>query len=693
MPESPSDGGGGAPENADQASKGATPLVPDLALREVRKGRRPGDRYVRVTPRSRQPFRPVREGEYVATELAIRPRSLFESLLTGAKRVGLGAPLATSRLMEQRLGKVQALAVMASDNLSSSAYATEEILRVLLLAGTGALTASLPIAATIAALVVVVAISYTQVIRAYPGGGGSYVVAKQNLGALAGRVAGASLIVDYTLTVAVSTAAGVAAITSAIPEAHAYRVPLAVALVAAITWLNLRGVRESARVLAVPTYVFILSFVALLATGFVRMGLGHDLSASPGPNPLQEGGHMLGLFLILRAFSSGAAALTGIEAVSNGVPSFKPPEARNASITLAWMAGILVVFFLGLTALAHQLEVAPSETKTVVAQVAESVFGKTPLFYIVQFATMMILVLAANTSFAGLPRLASVLARDRELPRQFAFRGDRLVFSHGIIALGLASAVLLVIFKAETHSLIPLYAVGVFVAFTLSQAGLVVHWHRDGSPGAHASLLVNAVGAIATGIVAAVIAVTKFTSGAWISILAIALVALLLDRVNQHYKRVTEQLAIAPARPRPRRPEEGEEGGKLVVVPVDEVNEAALRAVEFALAISDRVTAVHISDDIAEGEGTQARWRELVPDVPLVIIESPYRSFVAPILTYIDAVDHTRPGADITVVLPEFVPAHFWEGLLHNQSALRLKNALLNRPNTVIVNVRYHLHP
>src|SRR3990170_2854625 len=471
-------------------------FTPDLELREVRKGTKPGPRYARLTRRRDRPFEQIEPGEYRATEAAIRPRTTLEGLWLGFKRILVGAPLATSQLLEQRLSSPKALAVFASNNLSSSAYATEEILLILVLAGTVAFTWSIPIAAAIAALVVVVALSYSQVIRGYPGGGGSYAVAKENLGTLPGLVAGASLIVDYTLTVAVSTAAGVAAITSAVPELHDERILLAVLFVAGLTLANLRGLRESGTLFSIPTYFFMVSFAALIITGFVRLALGHDLVADTPRDAIEPGTQAVTLFLILRAFSSGSAALTGIEAVSTGVPSFKPPEARNANVTLAWMAAILTFFFLGLTVLAHQLDVAPSETKTVVAQIAQGVFGQTPLFYIVQVATTLILLLAANTSFVALPTLASVMARDRFLPRQFAFRGDRLAFSNGIIVLGLASAALVAIFGADTHRLIPLYALGVFIGFTLSQAGMVLHWYREGSAAAKASLAVNAVGAV-----------------------------------------------------------------------------------------------------------------------------------------------------------------------------------------------------
>lgn len=671
------------------------PLTPDLELREIRRGTKPGSRYVRLTPRREQPFRRVGEAEYQATEVAIRPRTTVEGLWLGFKRILVGAPLATSQLIEERLSSPKALAVFASNNLSSSAYATEEILLVLVLAGTVAFTWSIPIAGAIAALVVVVALSYSQVIRGYPSGGGSYAVAKANLGTLPGLVAGASLVVDYTLTVAVSTAAGVAAIISAVPELHDERILLAVLFVGGLTLANLRGLRESGTLFSIPTYFFMMSFAALIITGLVRLVLGHELSAGTPDKVIEPGSQALGLFLILRAFSSGSAALTGIEAVSTGVPSFKPPEARNANITLAWMAAILTFFFIGLTVLAHQLDVTPSETKTVVAQVAQGVFGETPLFYMVQVATTLILILAANTSFVALPTLASVMARDRFVPRQFAFRGDRLAFSHGIIVLGLASIALLVVFGAETHRLIPLYAVGVFTGFTLSQAGMVLHWRGDPSPGARLSLLVNAVGMVATGVVTVIIASTKFVDGAWITLGAIALLTLVFTRIHRHYGRVADQLEVReppPAAPAYVVPE-GRDRSRAVVMPVDELNQAVLHTLEFARTISNNITAVHITDEVEEGEALRKQWEEAVPDAPIVIIESPYRSFLAPMLTYIDAIDRVDPGAYITVVLPEFIPAHFWEGLLHNQSAIRLKRALLRRPNTVLINVPYHLKP
>ena len=668
------------------------PLIPGLELHEVRKGVKPGSRYVRVVPRSEQPFRRLGRPDLLqATEAAIRPRTALEAVWRQFKRLLVGVPLATAQLAHERLSKVKALAVFSSDLLSSSAYATEEILLILILAGTGAFNLSIPIALAIAALAAMVSTSYRQTIRAYPSGGGAYLVAKDNLGTLPGLAAGASLLVDYTLTVAVSVAAGVAAITSAAPALHDERVLLGVLFIGLVTVGNLRGIRESGTIFAVPAYIFIASFGSMLVVGLVRALLDADLRATAPPNAVAVGTQGVGLFLILRAFSSGSAALTGIEAVSNGVPNFKPPESKNAATVLVWMAVILTTFFVGLTVLAHQFDVAPSETKTVVAQVAQTVFGETPLFYIVQAATAMILVLAANTSFNGLPVLASVMARDRFLPRQFTFRGDRLALSYGIVGLGAASAGLLIIFTGDVHRLIPLYAVGVFTGFTLSQSGMVLHWRRTREKGWTRALAINGVGAAATGVVAVIIAFTKFTHGAWISILSIGLLIYLFTAIRRHYRRVDKQLEVTPPVEAPTGPQEALQHAQVVLVPVDDVNEAVRRTVEYARTVSENVTALHVSDDATEAEEMRQRWEEVIPDVPLVIIESPYRSFIAPILTYIDAIDRSYPGETITVVLPELVPNHFWQGFLHNQSSIPLKRILLSRPNTVVVGIPYRL--
>jgi amino acid transporter len=625
-----------------------------------------------------------------ATAVLLRPHTLPGQIWTGLKRLLIGSPLASSQAIHERLDKVRALAIFASDNLSSSAYATEEILLVLVLAGTGALNASLPIAAAITALVVTVAFSYRQTVRAYPSGGGSYTVAKENLGVLPGLVAAAALMVDYVLTVAVSVSAGVAAITSAAPGLYDERILLGLLFVWIIVLGNLRGVRESGNIFAVPTYLFIFSFGSMIVTGLVRYALGAEAEPLPADTVETTTG-TLTLFLILRAFSAGSAALTGIEAMANGVPAFKPPESKNAATTLAWMAGILALFFLGLTALANLFDIVPVEQPTVLSQVAKTAFGETPPYYVLQVATMLILLMATNGSFAGFPRLASVMAMDRFLPHHMTFRGDRLAFSTGIVLLGLLASALLVIYRAETHQLIPLYAVGVFISFTLSQTGMVVHWRRSTDSGRKRSMVINGIGAAATAVVAVVIAGSKFTQGAWMALLAIPILVVMFERIHHHYERVNEQLAVRDTDLREMEAPAVDGRGQTVIVPVDGINRAVLRTVDYARTLSEDVTAVHVTDDLEKAEELRTEWEAQIPDVPIVIIESPYRALVAPFLAYIDAVDRANPNARITVVLPEFVPAQVWQGLLHNQPALRLKRALLSRPNTAVVDVLYHL--
>jgi len=677
----PSSRAGTTPVDERDPSARAQPLAPDLELREVRKGSKPGSRYIRLVPRERRFERMA--GGYRATDVATRPRSRAGRLSQGVRRVVIGAPLATSQLIEERLTKVKALAVFSSDNLSSSAYATEEILRVLILAGTGALFLSVPLTLAISALVVVVAISYTQTVQAYPNGGGAYIVAKDNLGTMPGLIAGASLLVDYVLTVAVSIAAGIAAITSAVPELLDLRVELAAGSVALITIANLRGIRESGTIFAVPAYLFVVSMTALIVTGAVRLALGQDLAAGQPPDAIEPGTQAIGLFLILRAYASGSAALTGIEAMSNGVPALKPPEARNAVITLGWMAGLLTFFFLGLTMLGHQMDIVPSETKTVVAQVAEGVFGRNVAFYLVQASTAIILILAANTSFADFPRLSSVMANDRFMPRQFTFRGDRLAFSTGIIVLGVASAALLVLFGAETHALIPLYAFGVFVGFTLSQTGMVVHWRRLPAPGNWLRLLMNGGGAVATAVVAVVILATKFIDGAWLSVGAIALLVFLFTRIQAHYRRLGGQLDVSGA---PPSAGVASSAAPAVIVPVAEPNKAALHALAYAYTISPRVEAVHIAGGGREAVRFRRAWERVAPNTPLTIIDSP-ATFVAPFLAYLDVISAAEPNADVVVVVSNLVPGNAWEGLLHNRTGDRLKSALRKRRGTIIAEV------
>ncbi|MEX2236263.1 MAG: APC family permease [Dehalococcoidia bacterium] len=652
--------------------------MPELEAREVRRGSS-GANFVRVERRNHS-LTQTSDTTLEATRQAHAARTAAGRIIQSVRRVLIGAPLATSAVIHERLTKVKALAIFSSDALSSSAYATEEILLVLVIAGSGALAWSIPIAAAIVGMMLLVTVSYRQTVRAYPNGGGAYIVGRENLGETAGTVAASALLVDYVLTVAVSVAAGVAAITSAIPEAEAYRVELAVGFVAFVTVINLRGIRESGTIFAVPTYFFLLCFLGMLGVGLGRvlLGLG-PVEGVDGEASAVSGS--LTLFLILRAFSSGSSALTGIEAISNGVPAFKAPESKNAATTLAWMSALLAVLFLGLTILAHEFDIVPGEDKTVVSQVATATFGSSIFFYAVQASTAMILILAANTAFADFPRLSSILARDGYLPRRFTFRGDRLAFTNGILALGVLASVLLVAYGAETHSLIPLYAVGVFVSFTISQAGMVVHWLRDRQGQWRRSIAINAVGALATGVVAVVITATKFLDGAWLTLVAIGGIIVLLRLIARSYAGFENSLApVSRGLPVSER----NLSAQRVIVPVSKVNRAAVWTVEYALSISPHVTAVHVKADDEQVEDLLTDWRVHMGDVPLVVIESPYRAFLEPFLAYLDALGSDSP---LTVAIPGFVTRHWWENLLHNNTASTLKRALKRRKYTVVVDV------
>jgi amino acid transporter len=606
-----------------------------------------------------------------------------ETLLGRLKQVLVGRPIPSHLAHHERLNRATGLAVLSSDALSSVAYATEEILRTLLLAGVAALTLATPIAFVIAGLLIVVALSYRQTIHAYPGGGGAYIVAKENLGETAGLVAAASLLIDYVLTVAVSIAAGVAAVTSAFPRWHLNRVELTLGFVALIAVGNLRGIRESGRIFAVPTYFFLAAMLALIAAGAWRFFFGGIPAAAPEPVPATLG--TLSTFLVLRAFANGCTAMTGVEAVSNGVPAFKPPEAKNAAVTLLIMAGLCVTLFGGITLLSQAYAIVPRGEETVVSQLARTVLGgRGPAYYAVQAATMLILVLAANTAYSDFPRLASILARDRYLPRQLMNQGDRLAFSNGILALSGLAGLLLIAFGGETHALIPLYMVGVFVSFTLSQIGMVLHWRRLREPGwmAHASW--NAVGGVATGIVLVVVAMTKFAEGAWIILALIPAHVLWFKGVHRHYQRVAAQLSLRGHEPERRRT-------NTVIVPIGGVHRAVLKATEYARSLSPDVRAVYVDLDPHTTDGVRREWDKWGDGVPLVVLDSPFRSLMEPLLEYIDQVDAERPDDYVTIVLPEFVPARWWHHILHNQSALLIKASLLFRPNIVVTSVPFHL--
>jgi amino acid transporter len=607
-----------------------------------------------------------------------------EGLLSQLKRLVVGKPIPSHLAHHERLSRVTGLAVLSSDPLSSVAYATEEILRVLVLVGAGALTLATPIAIVIAAILAVVVFSYRQTIHAYPSGGGAYIVAKDNLGELPALVAASSLLIDYVLTVAVSIAAGVAAITSAFPEWHVNRVELTLAFVVVLMLGNLRGIRESGRIFAAPTYFFVVTILLLIAVGTWRVLTGAVTPVEPVA-PVESVGAPLTLFLLLTAFSNGCTAMTGVEAVSNGVPAFKPPEAKNAAATMLMMVVLSITMFLGITLLSHALRIVPSEQETVVSQLARGVFGnRGMLYYAVQAATMLILVLAANTAYADFPRLASILARDRYVPRQFMNQGDRLAFSNGIVGLSVLAGVLLIVFGGDTHALIPLYMIGVFVSFSLSQAGMVVHWRRLRGPGWRTSALINGIGAIVTGVVLLVVALTKAVEGAWIIMLLIPLNVLFCRLTRKHYDGVAAQLTLRGWQRRgPRH--------NAVLVPIGGIQRAVLEALDYAKTLSSDVRAVYVNVDPSATEQLRNSWSQWGNGVPLVVLESPYRSLMEPLLEYIEQVGDERPDGYITIVLPEFVPARWWHHLFHNQRALLIKGALLFKPNTVVTSVPFHL--
>lgn len=663
-------------------------LPEDIEQHEIVQGAKPGSKFARRVRAGERRFQKDEEtGTIRATRVATAPRTAAQRAWARVRRVAIGAPISSEESEHQRLSKLKALPVFSSDALSSSAYATDEILLVLIAAGTSALVWSIPIALAIATLLAIVTFSYRQTIRAYPSGGGAYIVARENMGDVAGITAAAGLAVGYILTVAVSVAAGAVAVVSAFPELDGLQVPISVAAVAIVTLLNLRGIRESGTIFAIPTYGFIVAFGALIVAGFIRLLIDPSLEAPELGSAKHAGTASVTAFLVLRAFSSGSAALTGVEAISNGIPAFKKTEWRNAQITLTWMAVILACLFVGITILAHMLGVRHSEEVSAPAQIAKTVYGDNVFFYVTQAFTAGILFLAANTVYADFPRLGSILARDRFLPHQFLFRGDRLAFSNGIIVLGLAASALLVLFNANLNRLIAMYAFGVFMSFTLSQSGMVLHWLRVKEPGWKRSAVINSIGGGTTGLVAVIVGSTKFMDGAWLAMIGIGVLALVLWWIYSHNTSVEEELTV----PAGQILQQAKRHPQAVLVPVDKINRAVLRNVDYALTISPNVRAIHVTDDLDEGAALRRQWEQIVLDVELVMIESPYRSFVAPVVSYIDALNKQYPGQFVTVVLPEFRTFWPWHRFLHNQSAARLKKALLGRDDTVIVEVPYQL--
>jgi amino acid transporter len=666
-----------------QDPKGSKPL----------KGRKLGDRRVRIERPHAAYFRYTPEGTLVAKESASMPRTPAGRAFARIRGVLFGRPLSIHEEITQRLSKTKALAIFSSDPISSSAYATEEILRVVVVAGAGALFLSLPVAAAIALLLAVVSISYRQIVHAYPSGGGDYAVARRNLPVLGSLVVGGALLVDYVMTVAVSTASAAEQVISAVPELHDWKLVIGAIAITLITIGNLRGLRESGNIFAIPTYLFVGSAMVMIAIGVFRVvvnGDGHVPVMPPSgtPDPLQA----FGLLLIIRAFASGSVALTGTEAIANGVPAFKPPESRNAATTLAAVAVLLAILFLGITFIAHSFGILPTAAgevpRTVISQVAGVIYGDgTPLFYMFQAFTALILFLAANTSYNAFPRLAAILATDGYMPRQFSFRGDRLAFTSGVLILSVVAVGLLLAFNGETHALIPLYSVGVFIAFTVGQSGMIVHWLRERPPGWKVRLAINSFGCALTGLVAVVVMIAKAPTSLLVVIVIPLLVGMMLF-IHRQYSASRDELAV-----RPDAVISGPHREERVIVPVPGINRAVVQAVNVGLSIDPGVQAVLISDDPEEAAAVRTRWERQLPGVPLVIVESPYRALVAPLISYLDVLDRGWPAgkdAPVTfVVIPEYVAKSWWERILYNQSAKRLRTALLGRPHTVVVNVPY----
>jgi amino acid transporter len=693
---------------------------PDVELYEEDEDTGGGTGVVRVARSGEATLERQQQGYLRATVRAERPTEGMGKLLADLRSVLLGAPLASARQSHERLSKFKALAVLSSDALSSVSYATEQTLAVLLVGGVAALALSPAIGAAIVALLLLVGLSYSQTIRAYPKGGGSYIVASDNLGHVPGLIAGAALMTDYILTVAVSVSAGVGAVTSAEPSLSPYIVPMGLSVIALLVLGNLRGIREAGTIFSLPTYLFILAMVALIIFGIIHLvtqgaAVPETLRHSNYVGPLPVPGYTLagigGVFLIARAFASGCTALTGVEAISDGVPAFKPPEWKNARTTLLIMVGILAVTFSGITFLAHQFQLQPNYIpgsgglpsalenirnyngmpyQSVLSKLAHVVFADGPGYIYVQASTALILGLAANTSFSDFPRLLYFMARDKFAPSQFTSLGDRLAFSNGIIVLGVLAAVLYAVFGGSTDALIPLYTIGVFLSFTLSQLGMVVRWRRLSHKGGEQAkgwkirMAMNLAGAIATSVVLVIAVSTKFLAGAWVVVLLIPVIVITALAINRHYRTAKERVQTeTPITPGDVRP--------VAVVPIADLNDVQLQTLALARRLADEVVAVFISDDPEKIKDIKRKWEVWGNHVPLEIIESPYRSIVRPLLNYLDAVDAQNEGRTLMVVLPEMVYGRWWHQFLHNQTALRLKAALLFRPGTVVVNVPYHL--
>ena len=656
-------------------------------------GRKPGDKRVRVERPHAPYFRYTGRGTLTAKEAASAPTTPAGKALASVRGLFFGRPLASEDELGERLSKTKALAIFSSDAISSSAYATEEILRVLILGGAAALALGVEVSIAISILLVAVAISYRQICIAYPSGGGSYTVSRRNIGRTVSLVAASALMIDYVMTVAVSTSSAVEQVVSAFPVLHDERVLIGVVAIGLIAVANLRGLREAGNIFAAPTYLFIGSAFLMIGVGVVRIViLGEGETYAPTIADQATGLiEPITALLVLRAFAAGAVALTGTEAIATGVPAFKPPEARNAATTLAVMAALLAILFIGITFLAVNFAIVPIEVpekQTVIAQVARTVYGDGALFYLFQAFTALLLFLAANTSFNAFPRLLAILAGDGHMPRQFALRGDRLAFSYGIIILATLAAALIVYFEGSTHALIPLYAVGVFIDFTISQTGMIRHWLREKSPGYRRRLAINAFGAILTGVVAVIVTAVKFFDGAWLILVLIPILVAIMSFIFRQYEGQERELEVRDTGVLP-----GPHREQRVVVPVNGINRAVVQALNFGRALTRDVRGVYVTDDLDAADALRARWERQLPDIPLVIVESPFRAVISPFLAYLDILDQSWPPdkeAPITiVVLPEYVARHWWDRLLYNQTAKRLKAELVGREHTVIADVPY----
>ncbi len=673
---------------------------------EVQQGERPGNRYIKQMRLRPRDSAAVPNSEVLEAG-ADRPHGVIGNLF----RFLIGTPLRSSAETQERLGKGKALALLGTDAIASIAYATEQIVRALAVAGVAAIAgASAWIAVVITALIFIVSFSYRQTIFAYPKGGGSYTVSRENLGTNLGLVAGAALTIDYILNAAVSISAGVAAIVSAFPSLAQHKVLMAIAFLLIITVVNLRGLRESGALFAAPTYAFILSIFGIIIVGAFQVFTGSNFYTEPPSGySISQLAPTLTLFIVLQAFSAGCTAMTGVEAISNGVPIFKKPEVRNAATTMNWMAGLLAFMFMGVTFLAQQYQVrgVNNNQQTVIDQIARHAYGTGPFYSFFVISTTALLVLAAQTSFSGFPRVAYILARDGFLPKQFSFRGDRLAFNSGILALAIVTAILLFVFGAETDALIPLFAIGAFLSFTLSQSGMVVKWLRERQGNWRRGAFINGLGAVSTGLALVVIAITKFNSdeasvllsignfkvhaGAWIVILLLPLLVAMFRSIKSHYLHVARELRTNhidmsdPAL-------QAERLKHFAIVPISAVNQISARTLAYARSFADRVTAVHVTDELEEADELKAAWNKYyaASSIHLVILESPYRTLVRPLISYLEDVHCKYPDHVLTVLLPDFVARHWWENILHTQVALRLKAALLFHPDIIVTSVPYH---